>query len=440
MNRAWLQVTRRLASRGVLGWVCLCMAASQSAAQSDDQEGLTPEQRQSAEGRLRRLDAPSETLDRSEAGYISWLLLDWAGARTSLSDAGLEIALISTTDGSVALEGGADPGEGLARTLVDLDVAYNTEPQLGLPGGLLSAGFQWITGVDASTRYGLIQPFSNIDSERRLQVSRLWYEQFISNSGTRIRLGKIDGNSLFAYPEAGATFLHSSMGFSPTIFLMPTYPDTAFGGTWSQEILDDVSVRAGVFDGSFASGVRTGQHGPSTLFDSKDELFYIGEAEFNWAPETLGRFVFGGWQHTATLERFDGGSEDGTSGTYAILEQRLWNQPSFGGATLDGFLQLGWADPEVSPFETHIGFGVVANNWVSGRPDHFGFGVSHVELSSDPGAGFSEPDETAFELFYGFEPLPWLRVKPDLQYVRNPGGDAALKDAWIATLRVTLSL
>ena len=63
-----------------------------------------------------------------------------------------------------------------------------------------------------------------------------------------------------------------------------------------------------------------------------------------------------------------------------------------------------------------------------------------VRLTDDPDAEVDGDFETAIELYYGFEPVSWVRVKPDVQYVINPGGDGSLDDALLLTLRLVASL
>lgn len=407
---------------------------------SAQEVGDQPELEQLVQDDLRKRDVPQEKLDASDSGYLGWILLEWGGGRQRLEDLGLAIEMLYTTDGSYSVSGGADPEGTALRGLLDVTFTYDTEPALGLRGGTFHAGLQWINGTDGSQRFGVVQAFSNIDAEHRLQLGRLWYEQYVEGTGTRVRLGKIDGNSLFAYVENGGQFIHSSMGFSPTIYLMPTYPDAAFGLAVVQGLGCGFELRAGVFDGAWARGVRTGQGGPQTVFRSPHDLFFIGEANLGWDASAPGRAGFGAWMHDGDLERFDGGTENGTSGMYALFEQRLWNSPRVEDGRIDGFVQLGWADGDVSPIETHLGMGAQWTNAFTSKRDRLGLGFTRAGLSGAPGAGFTEDSETAFELFYGFELAPWVRAKPDLQYVVNPGGDARLADAWIATFRVTFSL
>jgi porin len=389
---------------------------------------------------LRKRDVPLEKLGADESGYVGWILFDWGGARQKLEDLGLAIEMLYTTDASYALSGGADPHGTALRGLLDVTFSFDTEPALGLPGGSLHAGVQWINGTDGSLRFGTEQAFSNIDAEHRFQLSRVWYEQFIEATKSRLRIGKIDGNSLFAYVDGGGQFIHSSMGFSPTIYLMPTYPDAAFGAAIVQALGRGFELRAGVFDGALARGVRTGQSGPQTVFHSPHDLFFIGEVNCSWGASAPGRAGIGAWMHDGTLERFGGGAEDGTNGTYALIEQRLWNSSARETSVIDGFVQLGYADPDVSPIDTHFGMGVQWTDAFTSNQDRLGLGFTRAGLSSAAGAGFTADHETAVELFYGFELAPWVRAKPDLQYVIHPGGDAALTDAWIATFRVTFSL
>ena len=43
--------------------------------------------------------------------------------------------------------------------------------------------------------------------------------------------------------------------------------------------------------------------------------------------------------------------------------------------------------------------------------------------------------ETTFELVYRAELTPWLSLLPNVQFVRAPGADPAVGDAWIGGLR-----
>lgn len=73
------------------------------------------------------------------------------------------------------------------------------------------------------------------------------------------------------------------------------------------------------------------------------------------------------------------------------------------------------------------------------NPDTIGLGVAAARLTDDAGAGFTKKYETSVEAFYNFQVTPYFSVKPDLQYILNPGGDASLDNALVLTIRLTVA-
>ncbi|QDV06090.1 Carbohydrate-selective porin, OprB family [Planctomycetes bacterium Poly30] len=401
-------------------------ASTSSVAEGED---LTPEE-------IRRRDRPSGTINTEDTGWLWSRVAGLGGLREQLEDRGVAVEFLYSGDASWVASGDAVADHAFERGLLELTLQYDTSAAFGFEGGTALASLQGIHGGDPSEGLGVLQPLSGVDAERRIQLGRIWYQQEFTATDTRVRAGKIDANSLFAYVDGGSQFLHSSMGFSPTIFLMPSYPDAAFGLTIVQSF-GVLGVRAGAFDGAFARGVRTGELGLGPLFDGGNDYFFIGEADATWSR---GRVAFGAWQSTSRVPRFDGASEDGTGGYYATAESRLWTSRAAEPDTLDGFLQWGNADREVSIFEEHFGAGLAWKSPAGHRQPTAGIGLSRATLSRAEGSGFSASAETAIELYFGFEPFRWVRIKPDLQWVNSPGGDASRSDLWLATIRFTLAI
>ena len=134
--------------------------------------------------------------------------------------------------------------------------------------------------------------------------------------------------------------------------------------------------------------------------------------------------------------------ENGTTGGYVVVDQALWRENP--GAKDDdqgvgAFLQIGWADKRVSEVVQHAGLGF---QWLGALPDRdddvAGVMASWAKLSDEVGAGFINHHETAIELFYKIQINGRLSIKPDLQYIINPGG-AGLQDAMVGTLRVEVT-
>ena len=354
---------------------------------------------------------------------------------------GVSIEGTLTFDASVNLHGGVNTNGSAFRHLLDISIILDTEAVFGLEGGTVGILFQNHNGPDASAQdTGDLQVFSNIDADGRTQLAELWYEQVFPDEQFRVVFGKIDANALFAFVEHGAEFIHSSPGFSPTILGFPSYPDPAMSVNVFFEPSDANYIGAGLFDGALNEGILTGSRGPGTFFHDPGDLFIIGETGARWTTTDGldGRLGVGVWHHNGTFARFDGGSEDGTTGYYAVFDQALWRKDEQRGVNL--FAQYGYADERISEFVHHIGMGLTVSGLIPSRGDDLlGLMTSYAHLSDKAGAGFTEDYELAFELFYRVQINGSFSLKPDLQYITHPGGDASLNDAIVATLRGELT-
>ena len=197
------------------------------------------------------------------------------------------------------------------------------------------------------------------------------------------------------------------------------------------------------YDGSLANGTRTGALGLHPLFHNDGGTFLIGEVDKSWtlAPSELaGRIVFGGWYSTNHVTRLDGGRVTGTGGPYALLEQCLWRanaKDTNDSRGVNIFLMYGYADPTILPYDHSAGGGVSWTGPIPGRDDDVcGFGVQaiHFDGAYDPKSEY----EVSYELFYRVQLKPWFYVKPDVQYIANPGGKGT-PDALAVTIRVQIS-
>ena len=43
-------------------------------------------------------------------------------------------------------------------------------------------------------------------------------------------------------------------------------------------------------------------------------------------------------------------------------------------------------------------------------------------------------------MYYAIKLSPWLTISPDIQFITNAGGDEGDKDAFVAGLRIKMSL
>ena len=382
------------------------------------------------------IPASSQEAPDVSAGPIDWLGQD----RATLEERGVAIEARLVVDWSGPFSGGSRKHKrDTARSLFDMNVTFDLEPILGLSGGTLFMDAYGFWGRNGANDTGEFQIYSNIDADNeRFQLAEVWYEQYLFRDRLRIKLGKVEANSEFAFVDAAGDFINSSAGPSPTIFPLPTYPEPAMSVNVFAYPTDFFYLGAAVYDGAGNDGVPTGKRGPKTFFSNSksDDYFVIGEVGFIWDG---GRIAAGPWFHTADFERWDGGSADGTVGMFAVAEYQLWRENPHADGDEQGvavFGRYGYADEDLVDVEAvhHIGVGVLWNGAIPMRDDDaVGLRLSWVDLNNQAGFG---SNETALELFYLCQLTSFLGVKANLQYFANPAGDDNATDVVVGGLRI----
>lgn len=374
---------------------------------------------------------------------------DWAGARTALAERGLTVNASYNLDWAGVWSGGVTR-RASTRHLFDFNAKADLEKMVGLKGATVYADVQ-ITDSRVQTGFvGAQQSTSVLETGRNIrQLSELWYEQVWFDGVLRTKVGKIDTATEFASVKAADLFTHSG-GVSPrTLAFQPTYPDASTGALVFVYPCENAYIGGGVFDGSLSAGVLTGGQGPKSWFHG-DENWYIAEAGITWKGTECdftknmgsGRIAGGYWYHSGQVARFDGTPSSHFEGGYALMEQQIFkNDPKAETDTkgLFAFAHGGVVTESVSTIDWSIAGGLTLRGTFAGRDDDaVGFMVSHAHLSRASGSTVSG-QETAFEVFYNCQATPWLSVRPYMQYIKDPSGDAPTGNATVGGLRVQVS-
>jgi len=375
------------------------------------------------------------------APFTQWTRMagDLGGLRTQLEEHGIE------TSGGYTLDLAA-PWSGNPRrrstdaSLLDFNVAFDLDVLAGLPRTFAFIDAYSIQGGNPSNDIGDFQGVSNIASGNVDQIAEAWVETWVSDF--RIKVGKVDFNSEFSVAETAGEFVNSTAAVSPTIFVYPTYPNPATSVNVFYHPTETFYVGGAVYDGAGGEGVSIGKLGPSSFFssDPSDAMFYAAEVGNAWAGGGgwgAGRVSLGAWHSTGKFARFSGGIEEGTEGIWAGFEQRVWreNPTEEDDQGLGVFLTVGVSDEDVSGCGTSVAAGLQWTGPFTGRDsDVFGLGVFHCDLTDDPAAG-TPNDETVFEALYKVQLTNSISVKPEVQYILNPGGVVGVDDTLVALIR-----
>lgn len=367
---------------------------------------------------------------------------NWGGVREWFTHHGLSFAGSYTLDWSSVWSGGVS-NRASTRSLLDLNLTIDLEKFAGIRGGEFFFDFQSTDGRGGSGDVGDTHGISNIETEDNLdQIAEVWYQQWFADRLVRVKFGKVDANSEFAFVHSACTFLNSAAGVSGTMSPLPTFPDPAMSANVFVYPTSWLYFGLGIYDGATADGFATGRRGPGTFFSDKRSAswFSIGEMGVTWDNlDTLGagRIAVGGWHHSARFDRFDGGVERGVEGFYMLAEQQLFgSDEAESDRGLYAFLRYGWADENVSAAAQHIGGGLTLRGTFPGREnDEAGVFVSTLLLSNARGSAF-DGNETVVELYYRFNLTPFVHITPDLQWISNPSGDRSVDDAVVGAVRL----
>ncbi len=342
---------------------------------------------------------------------------------------GLEFHGYLKTEGSTDFHSGFTSDGADFRGLLETSVSLDLEKAFHWNGGRVSASLHDYFGSDATE--DLIedaQGFSNIDSSPMNRIYELWFEQTLAQGKVRFKAGRIDANTEFAYVENATEFLNSSMGFSPTILGLNTYPAPRTGGLVALKPANYLYVTLGDF--------RCPVHGDMA----------IGEVGTRWKLTnrlTPGRLAFGFWIHPHNREGFMQDSAFGVHGYYLIAEQMLWS--AHPGAMEDtrglrAFAQWGNADPMFSGISRHLGGGLEWVGPISRRPtDVLGVGATNVRLGQDYFQLPMSGSERSVESFYKISLRRWMSLTADLQLIEDTANSLSQTKPYVGTLRMTFS-
>lgn len=342
--------------------------------------------------------------------------------------------------------GGIESGSS-NRNFFDIALTADLQSMLDWENGTATVGFQKYSGENANDLIGDFQGTGSNDGSDVEILSELWVERFFLDDTLRIKLGKVDANSEFAFVDKGAEFINAPMSIaSPTISVLPTTPNTAVGANLFVYPYENIYSGFGIYDGATQLGRPTGTSGLDSIFRDPSSLFFIGEVGGSWINQNNklpSRLGIGVWRHNANFERFDGGVENGSDGFYIVFDKAIWEASSGSSdyrQSLDTFFQYGYASGSISAVEHHLSCGLVMSNPLGNRAeDVSGLGLSWVDFTDDPAAGFNDSFELIIESFYKVQCNSFLSLKADLQYVVNPGGDENLDDTFVPRLRVEAS-
>jgi porin len=336
--------------------------------------------------------------------------------------------------------------------LLDLGASWATNSLFSDTRFTTSLSVMHIGGDDISGDFvGDLHGVSNIEAPDAWHLYEFWSEfSFGGRANASLRLGVLDLNADFDTPVTSGLFVGSPHGIGTELSQTggsgpAVWPVTGLGIRLAGEFNEGLHWRLGAFEGTPGDD----DEASFVAFDVArgEGSLLIGEVEY--MSERVNKISLGMWSYTASFDRLDAElttgpqAQYGNRGVYALVDLPLAN---VGPARIDGSLRVGVADGRFNPVDEFVGATVVASHPFESRPDDaVGLAVAYGRtgdiyrrvqaLAGVPAASA----ETSYELTYRAPVTGWLALLPSVQFVRNPGADLAMRDAWVVGLRFELS-
>jgi porin len=289
---------------------------------------------------------------------------------------------------------------------------------------------------------GTAQGIDNIEvSRQRLRLFEAWVQQSFAGDKASALVGLYDLNSEFYANDSAGLLIAPAFGIGselaatgpngPSIF-----PSTSLAVRLKWTPREDVYVQAAALNAN--AGVLGDPGGVDTSFDSG--ALVIAEAGWTGA----GKIALGAWRYTDKQDDIRDPAQRTAQGVYLLLERRLSAAGEDAPRQTTAFARLGLSDGDTTDFKGGWQAGLLIQHVFDSRPQSaFSIGVNQGYFSGKARAnaldagGALKRAESAIELTYADSFGP-LTLQPDLQYIKDPAGDAGVGHALVAALRVSL--
>jgi porin len=291
-------------------------------------------------------------------------------------------------------------------------------------------------------------PADDADFDEGAYVDQLWFEKGWLDGRVRLRAGFVEFQTVFdrnAYANReDVQFMNSVLDNDPLVPLPNALGAALIVRPWPR-----LELALGVGDADNPSR----RAGFETFFDDADSLAAWLEASWTVrlgpGGRLPGRYRVGMFRDGRKREVFGRTTATGAPGTdrghlgfYLSVDQALWRPDARGDRGVGVFARVARADPDTSPSEWFWSTGLEWAGPAAARPDD-ALGVAVYQLVASDELRRAKPGafhrETGLEIYYRLEPLPWLAVTPDLQYIVEPGASPAAGDAIVFQLRFRVS-
>jgi len=431
-------------------------------------------------GLLSCIAVPASAADPSS----QWGTGDWGGLRSELLEQGVDVIVGYVGEGATNVHGGYNHDRTARYTA---QWALGTHLDLQKLLGWNDAEFQLLV----TERNGNNLSNERVSDPRAPQLSsvqevwgrgqtwrltQMWYRQKFFDSALDLKLGRLGVNEDFAsFPcdFQSLSFCSAPIG-NVAGDVWYSGPVSQWGARVRYNLNEQWAVQVGAYEQN-PSYLSTGNGFKLSGSGTKGALVPV---EVIWKP-TVGQQALPGeyrlgYYHSSAAandvyEDINGApqaltgqapkSRSSKHGAWIMGQQQLTAHHGDASRGLSVFASLTVHDKATSSIESFQNIGAVYKGPFDARPkDDIGLGVARLKVNDDvtkrqrlinDSTGITDYDNPLYvpvqhseyniELNYGVHVTDWLTVRPNVQYVRNPGGVYEVDNAWVAGLKLQAS-
>jgi porin len=382
---------------------------------------------------------------------------DWGGLRTYLYDHGVNLEVSYINEFAANTQGG-DSREAAYADQIYVGGWLDLQRLLGVKGAQIVFSFTDRNGESLSVKANLhtlleVQEIYGLGNFARL--NQLYWEQRLFDDRLRLKFGRLTGTfdfMPFSCYFQNITFCATLPSHGVAANWIP-FPGSTWAGVVRWDVRRDWYVQAGVYE------VNPDFYEPKYRFAFGTPFGGPGErvvVEAGWIPLSAG--ADGGYRLGAWYDNFGGpdlylntegaplATEGGTplqrhhqTGFYAMAQQQVWTHRASDKRRISLFANFVQADRRIAEIEQIAEIGLFWTGPTSWRPqDDLSAATGRVHVNSliaegatlynsqlPPPPGPPKPvphNEYSSEIHYSFNITPAITVRPNIQFIRAPGG------------------
>ncbi|AIS16476.1 porin [Pseudomonas rhizosphaerae] len=408
-----------------------------------------------------------------------WMTGDWGGARTELLEKGYDFSLEYVGEVGSNLDGGYnDDTTARYSDQFALGVKMDLEKILGWKDAEFKLAITERSGRNISNdrigdpRAGTLSSSQEVWGRGQTwRLTQMWYKQGYFDDKLNVKIGRFGpGEDFNSFPcdFQNLAFCGSQVGnWVGNIWY--NWPVSQWALRIKYNITPEVYAQVGVFEQN-PSYLETGNGFKLSGSGTKGMILPV---ELVWTPklnDLPGEYRLGYYYSTAKADDVyedDNGqaaaisgasykSHSSKHGAWVVAQQQLTSHNGSAARGLSIFANATVHDKDTNFVDNYQQIGLTYMGPFDARPkDDIGVGIARIHVNDDVRknrrlvndlnnvADYDNPSylpiqdtEYNAEIYYGFHVTNWLTVRPNVQYIKHPGGVNQVDDALVAGLKI----